>query len=98
MAISRYPRLGHPIAPFLLREILDVPLPSFLIVRGKFPKETKLRNFDENIWTYRSPQTCKTLANLVVNQVKRAIISLPVKISTRPLPRFLKGRLDDLQL
>jgi hypothetical protein len=85
MGLSRYPRIGQRIAPAMLRDILDIEIPSGLIPdsAGKF---SKLADLDETVWQITSKENCDQLATLVVKEVHRNLKRLPLmlKISTLP--------------
>lgn len=85
MGLSRYPRIGQRIAPAMLRDILDIEIPSGLLPdsTGKF---RKLADLDETVWQTASKENCDQLAALVVKEVHRNLKRLPLmlKISTLP--------------
>lgn len=80
MAISRYPRPGHRIAPLALREILCVP-----VLDRRFTRSLKLCDLDETAWERFDPVTCRRLAAAVVRQIPSC---LPEVIKQRHLPKL----------
>src|SRR6266446_5134734 len=91
MAISRYPRPGHHIAPRLLREVLRSELPDHRISQS-----LKLSDLDESAWARFNAATCKRLGDAVINSIPSP---LPFFIQRRHLPK-LPDRVtgDDLLL
>jgi hypothetical protein len=67
--VSKFPNLGYPIAPPLLRPILSVGLPvSFARLTEVFPL---LADLDERVWSYMDRSTAEQLGNLVVVRAKQ---------------------------
>jgi hypothetical protein len=80
MAISRYPRPGHRIAPRLLREVLRSELPDHRISQA-----LQLSDLDESAWARFNPATCKRLGEAVISSIP---VPLPTFIQQRRLPRL----------
>jgi len=85
MGLSRYPRIGQRIAPAMLRDILNIEIPSGLLPdsTGKF---SKLADLDERVWQTASKENCDQLAALVVKEVHRNLRRLPVMVRISTLP------------
>jgi hypothetical protein len=91
MSISRYPRPGRPIAPRLLREVLQSPVPD-----QRISDSLRLADLDESAWARFTPDTCKRLARAVIASIPP---QLPNLIQHTCLPRLPDGvRSDELQL
>jgi hypothetical protein len=83
MSVSRYPRPGHRIAPFLLREVLRAPLPD-----RRISESLQLCDLDESTWARFSPETCKRLGAAVIRSIPPC---LPDFIQRRQLPALPEG-------
>ena len=98
MGLSRYPRIGQRIAPEMLRDVLDIEIPSGFLPEntGKF---IKLADLDESIWQMATETTCDLLATLVVKEVHRKLRRLPVMVRISTLPTTVsKIPLADLDI
>lgn len=80
MSISRYPRPGHPIAPKLLREALQSPIPDQRVAGS-----LRLADLDESAWARFSAETCKRLGAAVIGSIPAI---LPDFIRNRRLPKL----------
>lgn len=80
MSISRYPRPGYPIAPRLLRDILQYPVPD-----QRVSDSLRLSDLDESAWARFSPETCKRLGAAVIASLPPI---LPDFIRHRHLPKL----------
>ena len=80
MSVSRYPRAGHRIAPSLLREVLQCPLPD-----ARTSQSLQLSDLDESAWARFSPETCKRLGAAVICTLPSC---LPDFIQQRHLPQL----------
>src|SRR5438067_1421071 len=83
MSTSRYPRPGHRIAPLLLREVLQSPLPD-----RRVSDSLQLCDLNESTWSRFSPQTCKRLAAAVISSIRTP---LPYFVQQRQLPTLPDG-------
>src|SRR5581483_11043971 len=83
-----YPRKGEPLAPGTLREILVTPAPRWARDRGF----EHLADLDARAWEAFTPETCRRLANLVVDRVRKRISSAPRELLRRT-PGALPGGL-----
>ncbi len=72
MAYRRYPRPNHRIAPSVLRDLLDEPIPGYLIRETRFPG-TRLADLDETAWDHFSQDAIGQLARLVISCVSKGI-------------------------
>jgi hypothetical protein len=98
MGTSQYPRLGYPLAPRCLREVLDIPIPLSLAARA-LPARLKYFELDEKSWTHFPARRCKELGKVIVQQTSEQIRSLPRKVLSRHLPAIPAGiEVDDLDL
>lgn len=98
MPISSYPRRGHPIAPQVLRAILDVPIPAYLPVPGLKDKG-KLSDLDAGVWKRLDDFDAECLAAAVVRQISASLKELLKGFSDTWLPMPPIGaKLDDLEL
>jgi len=98
MPKSRYPRRGYPIAPAILRELLDVPAPPQLVDRAAVPKGLRLCDLDETAWDRLTDEQCHELAAEVVRVLGRAA-RMPLEIGDRRLPAIPEGlTLADLDI
>lgn len=103
MPISKYPRHGQRIAPFSLREILNLPVPQHLCATAlsEIPNEgtLTLADLDENAWSLFPEEVCNRLAVAVINRVRERAGTLPIEIRTRHLPVLPEGTtLGDLEI
>jgi len=91
--ISRFPRVGHRIAPHTLARILDTAS------KDRRMGGVKLRDLDESAWERFESETCHKLALEVVNRVKRFHSALRRQLGRTllPMPRT-KGKPAVLQL
>ncbi|NQU22970.1 MAG: hypothetical protein HQ567_16965 [Candidatus Nealsonbacteria bacterium] len=97
MTKSRYPRHGHRIAPTALRKILQVPVPV-QYHRGKEDADLWLCDLDESAWEIFDEQTCRNLAEEVLQTVGREVRA-PLAIASEHLPAIPDGMtLADLDL
>jgi hypothetical protein len=96
MGRSRYPRRGHRIAPAILKELLEVPVPTkYLPSPGG---RILLCDLDESSWDRFGEETCRALAGEVLGAVGRTA-RMPLSIGDRRLPLLPAGmRLTDLDL
>jgi hypothetical protein len=85
MGISRYPRLGHRIAPFTLADVLNVPITQNLI-DDELPKGLKLYELGQTVWGLLHSKSCQQLSEAVVEQVRVALPTLPDELKNRHLP------------
>ena len=90
MSISRYPRPGHRIAPFLLREVLRSPLPD-----RRISESLQLCDLDESTRARFSTETCKRLGAAVLRSIppcfpdfiqRRQLPALPEGVTSKELP------------
>lgn len=98
MPISRYPRRGQSIAPAFIREHLG----TVVEISGRDsarPTQFLLRDADETCWDRFSYETCLSLGEHVVNEVRHLITHLPPELAAQRLPMLPGGMtLDDLDL
>jgi hypothetical protein len=98
MGTSQYPRIGYPLAPRCLREVLDIPVPFSRIARA-LPARLKYFELDENSWTHFPARKCRELGQVIVKQTGEQIRSFPRKVLSRRLPAIPAGiEVDDLDL
>lgn len=98
MGTSQYPRLGYPLAPRCLREVLDIPVPFPHIART-LPARLKFFELDEKSWTHFPARRCRELGQVIVRQTGEQIRSFPRKVLSRRLPSIPAGiGVDDLDL
>lgn len=98
MGISRYPRPGYRIAPFSLREILDVPVPKHLI-KDEVSQDMRLCDLDESAWDRFIPETCNELAKVVIQKVSSNVPPSSWRLYRCHLPKLPEGtKLGDLEL
>lgn len=96
MEKNRYPRLGQPLAPRALREILGLPLPDWA-VHG-LPDGAQLADLDASAWERFDETTCRRLAGEILHEVGRAARAT-LTIANRRLPPIPGGlHLFDLNL
>lgn len=83
MTNSRYPRQGHPLVPFMLREI--------------FPEN--LADLDETAWQRFSVEECRSFAERVIAHARASLSVIREKVGARLLPAPPVGlELGDLEL
>ncbi len=93
---NRYPRVGHRIAPSLLRPLLEEPIPSRL-AQGPPLAGACLADLDETVWKSLSPQAIAELAGMVVSRVGAGVSNRDIHQFRLPaVPAGL--RLEDLRL
>ncbi|MDZ7616861.1 MAG: sigma factor-like helix-turn-helix DNA-binding protein, partial [Patescibacteria group bacterium] len=93
---GRYPRPNQRIAPSVLKDLLDVPIPYHLAQGTSFVGK-QLADLDETAWRHFSAEVIAELAGLVVSQV--TVGAAQHDLSLRPLPATPAGlRLEDLKL
>ena len=98
MGTSQYPRLGYPLAPRCLREILDIPVLLSHIARA-LPARLKYFELDEKSWTHFPARRCRELGHVIVKETGEQIRSFPRKVLSRRLPAIPAGiEVDDLDL
>ena len=98
MGTSQYPRIGYPLAPRCLREVLDIPVPFSRIARA-LPARLKYFELDEKSWTHFPARKCRELGQVIVKQTGEQIRSFPRKVLSRRLPAIPAGiEVDDLDL
>ncbi len=98
MGTSQYPRLGYPLAPRCLREVLDIPVPLSRVART-LSARLKYFELDERSWTHFPARRCKEFGQLIVKQTGEQIRSFPRKVLSRRLPALPAGiEVDDLDL
>src|SRR4051812_40235532 len=67
--MSRFPHLGFPIAPRLLRPVLSTGLPrAFTRLVGRF---SALADLDETVWEYVDQSVADILGNLVITRASQ---------------------------
>src|SRR6516225_10154529 len=98
MGLSQYPRPGFRLAPALLQEVLNVPVPPKLLParqRGSL----KVCELDESVWQRFSAATCRRLSQAVLARVKARFACLSKSILRQRLPKVPAGIvLEDLEL
>lgn len=87
MPLSRYPRVGHALAPKMLSEILAVPLPRQRASALEPGQPFRLCDLDETAWSWFDFKTCHHLSRAIIRQVSRRLPSLPSDVATRSLPQ-----------
>ncbi len=98
MAKSRYPRVGHRLAPMALREMLEAPLPAKFCNGDDANLPQRLCDLDETAWKRFSEETCQELAAVVIKAIGGAARA-PMPIGDRHIPSIPKGMtLADLDL
>ena len=85
----RYPRLGQPLAPRLLADVLQDALPPRFREQGG-EKFTCLADLDESAWGHFDADTCKELAGEIVQAVGRAARQ-PAPFMSQQLPPMPGG-------
>ena len=75
MAISRYPRPGHPLAPIALKPILTARIPKKLL-EGTPGNHVLLCDLDISAWETLSPEVCQQLGKEVVDAVREMSLVL----------------------
>lgn len=99
MGICPYPRLGERLAPSLLRELLEVPIPR--VGRSAVDCDARLRlcDLDETAWQRFKPSECLQLAEAVVQRVNQQAPVLHLHMGGKKLPRPPRGiGVADLEL
>ncbi len=76
-----YPREGEPLAPSILRELLDRPAPSWARDRGF----ACLADLDARVWSAFEAEACRRLANMVVERVRSRLPSASRALLRRTL-------------
>ncbi len=85
----RYPRPGHPIAPSLLRDILNRPLPmSLFLARSEENRYRRFADLDANVWHHLPPTKIRELAVTVISQVTQGMLKMPPHVASLELPRL----------
>jgi hypothetical protein len=98
MRPSRYPRLGHRLAPSLLRGVLDVPIPKRLLA-DETSKTWKFSDLNEESWNRFSRATCRQLGHAIVEHIRESLPNLSEEVREQHLPSLPKGtRIGDLDL
>lgn len=95
-SLNRFPRPQQRLAPWALREMLNVPLPAALVA-GTALEGARLCSLDEKTWDAVSPETVARLGRLVVERV--SVRGANCVVAARRLPRPPKGlAMSDLRL
>ena len=90
-----YPRLNHPIAPSVLSPILQ----KRVYVSSDDSRTEMLAELDATAWNRLTPDECKRLGTMVVEEVGAALQKrLPVAIASTPIPTRTELRLVELEL
>ena len=93
---NRFPQPNRPVAPAILKDLLDQPIPRDLTRGTRFPGK-RLADLDETVWDYFAPEVIAQLAALVLAQIGAK--SIPPAVRSLPLPDISAGlRLEDLHL
>ena len=94
MQISRYPRVGHRLAPSLLRELLQKDVPKYV------PAESglRLRDLDATAWDRFGKAVCRKLGKAIVDQVRIEWSSMPARVRRRRLSISSSFVFEGLQL
>ena len=93
---SHYPRPGHRIAPALLADWLDVPVPESLVA-GTAAEGLRLCELDQTVWQRLDPGLIAQLGNAIVARVSLAASGHPFRKRRAPaLPGRM--RLEELPL
>lgn len=96
MAVSRYPRAGQRLAPAVLRELLNSPIPRRLLGRT-CTERMHFADLDASAWTRFGPKACGRLGKALVKLVQARLAALPRALYNHLLPRLPEGlRFDDL--
>ncbi len=94
MAISTYPRRGHPIAPLTLAAYLRRPAPG-----PARDGPLWLCELDASAWERFPEQACRRFARRVLQELSHQIVHIGAEMAGEPLPPVPEGtRLRDLQL
>jgi hypothetical protein len=97
MAVRGYPRHGLRLAPKSLIELLDIPMSRHLLARTS-GAVTRLADLDEAVWDLFDEETCRELAESVIQAVPSVSTHLPPLVRNRLLPVPPGVRLEDLGL
>lgn len=98
MAKSRYPRVGHRLAPKALRELLKTPLPAEFCNGEDANAPQQLCDLDETAWERFGEEACQELAERVIKTVGGAARA-PMAVGNRRIPSIPSGMtLADLDL
>ncbi len=98
MGVSRFPRDNYPVAPRLLNEILSAAI-SIHDMHEAPVQGLRLCDLGSGTWHHFTPDVCRRLADLVVDQVRSVMRCLPKDILNRRLPRLPDGvELNDVEL
>ncbi len=82
---SRYPRRGQRLAPEMLRELLHVGVPEKYLDACPDKSSLELCDLDESAWEQFSDETCRALAQEVVDVVGQAVRT-SMAIGARRMP------------
>src|SRR3712207_651119 len=85
-----YPWRGRRLAPTTLGSLLRVPIPDDLRPGG-VSAMGELADLGAVIWNHLNAESCRSLADVIVDQVRQSAYRLPSHIARQRLPSLPPG-------